>query len=216
MNDKRKPLDGKGIISFSRVSGNQDLYNVINNVGSFIELTISTARESEFFGDTKSRPHEQLIKVAMSPVQFAAVITQMNMGSGHPCTIEYFNRERVEYIKDGVSEFEDYVEKAMDGIKETLDPSVEEERLCEIISGLRINKDTKKELMDLISPFKMHRESNRRFAIKRAGELLNKRVVEAKTDIQAHAEMMLMSTGIMATNKLMGEEKLKLGDGNNG
>lgn len=206
-----RKLDGKGIVSFSRVSGRQDLYEVIENVGSYIKLSISTARESGFYGETNTRPHETLIEVALSPVQFASAITQMNVGEGHPCTISYFDKEYIEYTKDGVNEFESYIEKAMDAVGKTIKPSVDEERLVELIEGLRINKATRKEIMELIKPTVQHRISNRKFALQRVEEILEKRVSRAKTDIQAHAEMMLMSTGIMATNQLMAKgEKLKI------
>ena len=205
-------LNGKGVVKFSRVNGTQDLYEVINNVGSFIELTISTAKEYESFGETKAMDGKQLIKIALSPVQFASAITQMNMGCGHPCTIENFNGERIEYKKDGVNEFETDVEKALKSIKETMKPSVEEERLIELIKGLRINKETRAELESLINPFVMHRNSNRKFALDRVDELFVKKIARAKGDIQAHAEMMLMNTGILATNKLMNDNMKKLED----
>lgn len=77
-----------GLVSISRVSGQRRLFDSPFEHQHFITLSIKRAYRSrtdlhsDYIGE-----EAELIEVAMSEVQFAAMVTSLNMGVGTPCTI---------------------------------------------------------------------------------------------------------------------------------
>ncbi len=201
---KKKPLTGEAIIKFDRVSSNEDLFDVAHKTGGHIEMSIHTARSSEFYGEMNHTPHRQLVSVSLSPVQFASAITQMNIGEGHSCTLNYIDGTRIDYQSKKDEVTDTFAELALKGVEKTLNPSIDEDRLISLLDGVRMNKEKRAEIMRIINPFILNRNANRKFALERLDECIHDRVERAKGDIKAYIEMILVQTGLdtLEKNKL--------------
>ena len=86
---KIKKHESFGMIRAGRVTSGRGSYMFESNVkhSTYIELTITRAEQVEDYGSTSVFPREELIRVSMSPVQWASLLTNMN-SMGTPCTIE--------------------------------------------------------------------------------------------------------------------------------
>lgn len=95
-----KPVDlpnSAAIISFSRVSGQAELYGMPFNVPGYIRLRVSPVVEERSLSRTwryaTQQPH---IEVDLSYTQFAEAITTMNGAENVPCTIHRKDGHRME------------------------------------------------------------------------------------------------------------------------
>ena len=190
-------LDGKALIKFSRVQGNQPLYGTPINVGGFVMLTIDTAEDSEDWGEKRYMGKKNLITVNMSFTQFASAITQMNYGVGFPATLEYFNGEKVNYLGDKDDQIDVAKRKAIE-LFERATPNPSKEKIVDLVNSTRMSKDKKEQILNAIEPFILHAKSNREFALELFDDLLEKKISAAKSEIQGKVEMMIMETGLKA------------------
>ena len=89
-NGKETKHPAFGVIGVGRVSGHTRLFGSDFTHHNYISLRISTAKTIESYGvKTSVHSDEQIVEVCLSEVQFARMITSLNMGEGTPCTLEY-------------------------------------------------------------------------------------------------------------------------------
>lgn len=177
-----------GTINISRGSGQVDLFDSDVSHQHFINLTINRAVRYDDGRHQFIHSKEQLIEVRMSETQFARAITSMNMGSGAPCTLEWFNGER---LPDVV--LEDRRVAARAAFRETI--KSEDEGLEEMIEKLKELRSNKKrptlaEVDDLIQRLVWSRErleNNMEFNLECFEEHMEKVVDEAKAELEVHA-----------------------------
>jgi len=90
-----------GLASFSRISTNAHMpfFGASTRPEHYIEMKIMAGAQKRSLSSDRYReahPRKTYIAVRMTPVQFSEMITNMNMGSGVPVTIEQFDDEAVE------------------------------------------------------------------------------------------------------------------------
>jgi hypothetical protein len=85
-----------GLVSISRVSGSRRLFESPFEHQHYITLSISRADRSRTdLHYNHIMPCGEIVEVAMSEVQFAQMVTSLNMGVGTPCTISHLDGEMV-------------------------------------------------------------------------------------------------------------------------
>lgn len=105
---EQPPFDGwredhpsYGIIGLSRVSGHTRLFGSrVPLHHDFIILRVHRATRRFSFCTERASANEQVIEVALSSVQFARMLTEMNMGDGVPCTLRRVGREEMPEVPD--------------------------------------------------------------------------------------------------------------------
>lgn len=85
-----------GLAQFSRVSGTPGkLFGSNIQHNHFIELTISRASRYRDYQCDRYMPEKEIVSVAMSPSQFAELLTSMNIGAGVPVTIQHVEQKKM-------------------------------------------------------------------------------------------------------------------------
>ena len=123
-----------GQLQISRVSSNKrvPLYGTSNECRETIQLSIHTSVHNRDLNRDWYFADEELIRVEMSPAQFAEVITSLNLGTGPPVTIRRIKgQDRIEnppYKADRDlfnKEFSGRVEKVMDRMESLINQAKE-------------------------------------------------------------------------------------------
>jgi ElaB/YqjD/DUF883 family membrane-anchored ribosome-binding protein len=190
-----------GVVRFSRITGNSRLFQSNCDLGSFIELTISTAvlcRHTDTHSDYV-HDDEELIRISLSNAQFAELITNMNVGTGVPCTINNYGKERYECpeLVKKIDTYQVEFDKRIESISEGLVKQYEE------ISDMLDEKGspTKKKLnviqgklYSLLGNFK----SNSNFFKKCFKEDTNKIISDSKIEVESFISMHMHDKGVEA------------------
>lgn len=189
-----------GMINISRVSGQARLFDSPFEHQHYIKMTISRAdRTRGDLHETSIDPNEQLIEVGMSETQFAHLITTFNMHQGTPCTISRLDGKIVnEPPADKTKEH--FAHEAREHFTHLAEMSQELEKLTNL-SPKDVKAD-QRERMRFLS-LKIHQEltGNIDFFHERFQESMDKVVVSAKAEIQAHVMNMIQKTGLESLSK---------------
>ena len=192
-----------GMISLARVNGGKEdeFFGSDVRVHNYIELTIHKGSVQRGYGkDWFSGIDGEIIKVKLTPVQYAEMLTNMNCGYGVPCTIEF--REGVGLIpfKPMPSKLDVIVEEQIEKEEEKI-TALEEvrETLCKLHRSGKLPKSVAKELLDKLDNIiwtfskkgKMYCHENVK------GEI-DRMVAEAKAEVSAFVEHKIYSTGLEA------------------
>lgn len=195
--DERDP--SFGVVSISRVQGQRRLFDSPFEHHHFITLSIRRAYRtrtnlhSDYIGDG-----EELIEVAMSEVQFANMITSLNVGGGTPCTIARWDGECVKepapeqtkkiFENEAAEHFTDLAAMAAELEKLTAMPA----------------KDVKapqRERMAFLA-LKVHQavSSSATFFHEQFQRSMDKTVAAAKGEVQAYIMAAISKAGLKALN----------------
>jgi hypothetical protein len=193
--------DSFGVARFSRVTGNRNLFMSSCNLGSFIELTISTAELDRHNDTHQDYVHAKgtMIKVSLSNAQFAELITNMNIGSGVPCTINYNGKERLECpelekkIDSHVPEFEKRIDNIVDGLAKQ-----HQEIQCMIDEKGAPTKKKLKEISSKLFGLMGNFKSNTNFFKKCFKEDADKIVSDSKIEVESFISMHMHDKGVEA------------------
>ncbi len=186
-----------GMISISRgsSSGKMNLFGSSIQQRSFIQVDISRAILHRNLNRDDYFPHETLIRLYMSPSQFADAITSFNT-TGVPCTIEWFNGGHIEeppYVNKRV-QFDEEFEKKMRDI--TSDSNEFIVKIQEILGKPNIGKHDREEILKQLSMLKMQIESNVPFIKESFSEQMDQTVIEAKNEVTHLIEEKLKALGL--------------------
>lgn len=189
-----------GLLQFNRCSasypGRRLFKSDVNNT-NFISLTLKTASVHRNLGSDFCMDEETLAEVLLSPVQFAELLTNMNVGCGVPCTIRYYNKQKIEF-KEETPKLEILVQEADQRVDGAIEGVVS---AYEKIKGLMENKKIPKErameiLRDLLPMISTHREHGSTFYKKQAREELAAMVNEAKSQIGEYVDHKIYQAGL--------------------
>ena len=190
-----------GLIGASRVSSSafgRELFMSDVTVNNFIELKISQASVSRGYGRDWTSAEKSIIKVYITPVQWAEMLTCLNVGDGVPCTIAFTENDGYIKYKPLPSKI-DMIEQ--ESVKE-LDKA--QENIKDVISVLESAKGkgslTKKQIAECIETLKKSQyvSSNTSFIREQAKEEIGRMVTQAKAQVSEFIDHKIYSTGINA------------------
>ena len=184
-----------GVVSISRVQGRRRLFDSPFEHQHFITLSVRRAFRSrtdlhmDYIG-----ADEELIEIAMSEVQFAAMVTSLNMGVGTPCTIARWDGKIVK-------------EPAPDQTKKTFEKEGKEHwaNLAKMAAELEKLTEQKpsnlkaadRERMNFLA-LKIHQglTGSAEFFHQQFQKSMDKTVAAAKGEVQAHVLNVLKNAGV--------------------
>lgn len=149
---------------------------------------------------------EELIDIALSPSQYADMLTSPNTGDGVPCTLQYIMGKRMErcpeYNQRAIfeQEFKKDVDKVMKDANDLAD------QVEEMISQKSVTKGALKEVSGKLRMLMQHINANIPFVQQQFNEAMDKTVTEAKGEVEAFVQHKILSLGIEAL-----EEQVKAG-----
>lgn len=199
-----------GMVQFNRSSNSRgtrlfgsslkEHYNTVRlRIGS--GTLIHTLNHDRYHGSLRG----EYIEVELSAAQFAEVLTTMNQGSGIPCTIRYFNGERIEDPPEIETEVERIKSSFGDSLKTMIanmrNTKTKIEGLAKSLSG-KARDEIRRSLDYMI----MQLESNTPFVMEMFNEASGKVVIAAKHEIDAFMQHAIAITGIegLAAKQLTG------------
>ena len=165
---------------------------------STICLKIKHAIKKREFGRDWTMGDDTICEVELSAVQYAELLTNMNVGDGVPCTIRYTNTDgHIEY-KEEKSKIEiirternEVVEKASTDLKEVAN------NLRDLINNKKIPKTVGEELLHKLTTSLSNLEGGGfAFYKKQAMKEVDEMIVEAKSQISEHIDHKIHSVGL--------------------
>jgi len=199
-----------GMMQFNRSSGSRgtrlfgsslkEHYNTVRlRIGS--GMLIHGLNHDRYFGSMCG----EYIEVELSAAQFAEVLTTMNQGSGIPCTIRYFDGQRVEDPPEIETEVE-RIKSSFDGslkgmVKRMRETKAKIEEITKSASA-KARDEIRRSLDFMI----MQLESNVPFIVDQFNEASSKVVTAAKHEIDAFMQHAIAITGLegLAARQLTG------------
>jgi hypothetical protein len=137
-----------------------------------------------------------------TPLQFAELLTTLNVGSGVPATLVQHNGERFD-----IPEFPSHAEQFKDEIKDDIETVISkmreaEKAITDIIEDPRpVGKAVRKNLRDMVTSYRNFIEEHIPFVISQFARQMNRTVVEAKADVDAFVQETIVKTGIAELKK---------------
>ena len=202
------PHDDRGTItthpSFAmigayRTEGRTALHGseVVHNSYITIKITRSEMRRTHsrwwFFG------RKRVIEVSLSGAQWAEFLSNMNVGDGVPCTLEYADGVNVPRLPDPVMPTQKFEEEA----RGKLDAALQE--LAELNSfvasdQVKIPAKTKEHIHSRLNMATMQIRSNLPFVMESVVEHMEEFVTKAKIEVSAWATHQLVKLGLARIN----------------
>ena len=143
-----------------------------------------------------------IIEVLLTPLQFAELLTTLNVGSGVPATLVYHNGESFD-----IPEFPSHGEQFRDEIKDDMEVVIStmreaEKEITDLIEDPKpVGKAVRKKLLDMVASYRNFIESHIPFVISQFGKQMDRTVVEAKADVDAFVQDTIVKTGIAELKK---------------
>lgn len=196
-----------GQIIFNRTNGSANFYGSELEQHNYITMEIHSSEiQRELTQDRYYAYGIPLIKIRLSSGQFAEMITNMNCGSGVPCTIERLDGKKVEELPKQESRKEFVHRKFEDRMKMFADKIREQQNQAkELVKKKTLSKDDMHQLQMHLNWLTQEVEGNIPFFAKCFQETMDEVVFEAKTEIE-NAIMHKVTT--MGLNALHEENKL--------
>lgn len=149
------------------------------------------------------------IEVEMSQLQFAEVITSMNMGSGVPVTLRERNGKTMEkpVFKNKRMQFEQEFKEHMEDLEARLRHLTENTE--DILTNKKsINKGDRSTILNELNALKRELVLNIPFIATSYNEQMDKTAQEAKAEVEAFTINKVTQLGLERLNELYGEGKL--------
>ena len=168
-----------------------------------IALTLRRGVEERHLNHNWFLGQEELFEIRMSPAQFAEAITNMNVGSGVPCTIRYIKGQgdlgpcpyRPKFDEYGhefsgkIANIDSNIVKALDDISAALDAKT-------------IKKSDLREVQTLLKRVRQDLTSNLSFVQKSFDEYVAETTSDAKQEIEAFMQHRLTELGLESARQL--------------
>lgn len=205
MSDKEQveAHESYGLVGFSRVTSNPpaNFFGSSVRSGHYLVLSIKRAVRRRSLHQYWYGGREELIRLRLSPNQFAELLTTLNVGDGVPCTLERIGGKgmdespSVDQRQQYEQEFKGDVQKVMADAR-TLTAEVRE-----IFDAKpTINKTDRAAIVEKLRMLMQHIESNMPFVQTQFNEAMDKTVAEAKGEVEAFVNHKIHSLGIQALN----------------
>lgn len=198
-----------GMIGLARTfySGSRELFgsDITNHTG--IVLTIRHAQKSRELGRDWTMGDDVICKVVLSPNQFAEMITNMNVGDGVPCTIEFLQGEGyIDFLPDDnklVRIETDRMEKDEEMMQRLKDSA---KRLDRLIKDKKMPKTVGEEILQELCAVHTYLDaSGSDFLRDQAKREIADMVLEAKTQVSDYVNHKIYSVGL---EKLMSASEM--------
>ena len=193
----------KGLIGFSRISGQKRLYMSNLNNQNWIQLRVYASEDNESYGEKRamSTSRHPLIELDLSSSQFAELLTTMNMERGVPCTLMSYNGERISQDnlkndKKPIAVGRDYFEKSVREYTERVKDKVSEYR--KDLATMKMSKKDKLRVENLLGGFQTEVTSNLPYYVEMFEEAAVKVVTESKAELDAFVSGGIVKAGLEA------------------
>lgn len=163
-----------------------------------VVLEVKHAKKERSLGRDWTMGTDTICKVELSALQFAELLTNMNVGDGVPCTVRYTRTDGYIKYKPETSKI-DVIYEERDAIVDRASSSLHEVKteIAELIANKKIAKSVGVELLQKLSGALSDLEgSNFEFYRKCATEEIDKMVVEAKSQISEYVAAKIYSVGL--------------------
>lgn len=161
-----------------------------------ISLHISKAEEHRYlhsdhvFGNIKD-----IIEVWLSPMQFADLLTQMNVGTGVPGTMIYHNGKKFDCpsVPSKSEQFKKETKERVDNIVMSLKRALS---LATKYLDKQPTKSERKEMVSAIKDVESELHSGLPFLMSQFSEQMEKTVTDAKASVDAFVDQAVLKTGL--------------------
>lgn len=199
MKENREKHKSWGMVGFYHNFGSgRELFGSDVTNHNTIRLTVKHAVKHRELGRDWTMGDDIICEVELSALQFAELLTNMDMGDGVPCTIKYTREDGYVDYKSEKSKIEVIQEERsaeIDEASSNLQEVISE--LTELISNKKIPKTVGSELLHKLKCATSNLEgSNYEFYKKQAFNEVEKMVVEAKSQISEHINQKIYSVGL--------------------
>lgn len=188
-----------GMVGFYRNHGTErQLFGSdVSNHGT-VCLKVKHAKKERALGRDWTMGTDIICEVEMSSLQFAELLTNMNVGDGVPCTIRYTQKDgpvtyQEEKSKLAVlyAERDAVVDRASSNLKAARD------EIAELVNTKKLSKSVGNELLHKISTALSDLEGdNFEFYKRQAHKEVDRLVVEAKSQISDYVNSKIYSVGL--------------------
>lgn len=181
-----------GTVAFSRRSGGRadTLFGSSIRHRDTITLAVRHASLTRGINNDWYSGHKDIVEVEMSYNQFVEAITNMNNGTGIPCTIRYTEKEGYiphPHFIDKYTEFADEFKSDQEKRNEEAEQLVKEVReMFETKSS--INKKDRAEILEKLERIVLSSKHNNQYLLEQFQEQMDKTVQEAKGEIEAFTQ----------------------------
>lgn len=182
---------------YHNYGGGRELFGSDVTNYNTIRLTVKHAIKHRELGRDWTMGDDMICEVELSALQFAELLTNMNMGDGIPCTIRYTRQDgyveykkeksKIEVIQEGrTAEIDEASSNLQDAIKQ----------LRELITNKKISKSLGEQLLSKLTIAHSNLEGdNYDFYKNQAFNEVAQMVVEAKSQISEHINQKIYSVG---------------------
>lgn len=196
-----------GQVQFIRTTGRANFYGSELEQDHYITLEVHGSEIHRELTQDRYYNRERVLRLRMSSGQFSELITNMNMGSGIPCTLEYILNKKIEPLPKQENRKEFVHRKFEDGMKIFGDSIRERQNKAkELVKKKTLSKDEMHQLQMHIEWLSAEVENNIPFFAKCFQETMDDVVFEAKTEIENAIQHKINTLGLNALheqNKLL-------------
>jgi hypothetical protein len=202
--DTTERHDSFGMVGFNRVSSSHDqnFFGSSVRCNHYIEMHVKRATRRRDLNNYWYHGEKELIKIRLSPNQFAELLTTMNIGDGVPCTLQYVGREKMPDCPsvDQRALFES------EFAKDVADSVSDAEALFKEIKAMfagkaSIGQRDRAEILKKLDLMVSHIKNGMPFVQAQFNEAMDKTVVEAKSEVEAFINNKIHSLGVAALNE---------------
>lgn len=188
-----------GMIGFYHTQGGaRQLFGSDVSNQNTVVLKVKHAQKSRELGRDWTMGTDTICEVELSALQFAELLTNMNVGDGVPCTVRYTRTDGCIEYKPETSKI-DVICKERDAVVDRASSSLQEVKsdIAELINNKKITKSVGAELLHKLTTALSDLEgSNFEFYRKQATKEIDKMVVEAKSQISEYIAAKIYSVGL--------------------
>lgn len=206
------PAFGQIIVSRVSRGGSTSLYGASSTYHpTTIRLQIKRSERCHNLGRDQFFGHENVVEVEMTALQFADMLTHMNIGEGVPCTLRHVGMESVPYIPvEDDTEIGRIKDAFEDEISARLSAeSIREARseLKEILGKKTLLKADRERIASLTGKMIEAVESLAPFMLKQFSESAEKVQAEVKKEVRAFTDLVVNNAGMQKLAEItMGAE----------
>jgi hypothetical protein len=207
-----------GLIGVNRVThgnGRLSLYGSASNQHlTTVEITVKRAERNHHLSGDWHFGREEIVRIEMSSMQFAEMLTRFNMGDGVPCTIRGIDGRSVPYIP---VEDDTEIGRIKEGFSKTIRRKFSEEAIAKARSELKsllekknLNKSDRKRIAALSEKLIGEIENNVPFVFDQFTESAGKVEQEVKKEVAAFTQLVVEKAGVKFLNDSGADKQIKL------
>ena len=203
-----------GMLRFSRIHGRSGyLFGTEIQADNYIQLELSLGELQRDLSNDWYHDRDTMFRIKMSPNQFSELITTLNIGSGVPVTIEEVMGEKIEQCNDMESKktytHNQFKQRMAEFMSEINSKYKEAEQ---IINKKNLSKDDQEKLKWFYQRMSQEVKQNIPFFVKCFQEVMDKVVLDAKSEIDSALLHSVVSAGIEALGININKPDKSIGD----